>query len=140
MDKGLYYLAVPYHGSEEQQAYRHELSLKAAAEFLRQELHVFSPIIYVNQIIEKLNLPSLEKRRTIVMPYLLDFLRVSKGLILIKEEGWQNSWGIQQELNFCQENKISVYTMNPDQIYENLTEILSYPLGQNQINQLLEAV
>ncbi len=68
------------------------------------------------------------------MPYLLDFLRVSKGLILIKVEGWQNSWGIQQELNFCQENQIPVYTMNPDQIYANLTEILSYPLGQKQIN------
>lgn len=134
MEKGLYYLAVPYHGSEEQQAYRHEISLKVAAEFLHQGLHVFSPIIYVNQIIEKLNLPSLEKRRAVVMPYLLDFLRVSKGLILIKVEGWQNSWGVQQELNFCQENQIPVYTMSSDQVYENLTEVLSYPLEHKQIN------
>ncbi|MBP6951624.1 MAG: hypothetical protein KA112_02415 [Alphaproteobacteria bacterium] len=36
MKKGLYYQAVPYHGTEEQQAYRTEISLKATAEFLRQ--------------------------------------------------------------------------------------------------------
>lgn len=139
MEKGLYYLAIPYHGSEEQQVYRHEVSLKAAAEFLRQGLHVFAPVIYVNQIVEKLDLSSLEKRRAVAMPYLLDFLRISKGLILIKAEGWQNSWGVHQELKFCQENQIPIYTMNPDQIYENLTEIFSYPLEQQQVNQLLEA-
>jgi len=139
MEKGLYYLAIPYHGSEEQRAYRSEISLKAAAEFLRQSIHVFAPVIYVNQIVEKLDLPSMEKRRVVTMPYLLDFLQASKGLILIKAEGWQNSWGVHQELIFCQENQIPIYTMNPDQIYENLTEILSYPLEQKQVNQLLEA-
>jgi hypothetical protein len=125
MEKGLYYLAVPYHGTEEQQAYRIELSLKAATEFLRQSIHVFAPVIYVNKIVEKLDLPSIEKRRSIVMSYLFDFLQVSKGLILITADGWQNSWGVQQELRFCQEHQIPIYMMNPDQIYENLPEILS---------------
>ena len=78
MKKGLYYQAVPYHGTEEEQTYRTEISLKAAAEFLRQGIHVFAPVIYVNQIVEKLDLPSLENRRNIVMPYLLDFLQASK--------------------------------------------------------------
>jgi len=139
MEKSLYYLAIPYHGSEEQKAYRHKLSLNATAEFLRQGVHVFSPVIYVNQIVEKLDFPSLEKRRTVTMAYLLNFLRVSKGLILIKAEGWQNSWGVHQELKFCQENQIPIYVMDPNQIYENLTEILSSPLKQKWVNQLLEA-
>ncbi|MBY0292967.1 MAG: DUF1937 family protein [Alphaproteobacteria bacterium] len=128
MEKGLYYLAVPYHGTEEQQAYRREISLKAAAEFLRQGIHLFAPVIYVNQIAEKLDFPSLENRRNIIMPYLLDFLQASKGLILITADGWQNSWGVQQELKFCQESQIPIYKINPDQIYEDLMKILSYPL------------
>ena len=140
MEKGIYYQALPYHGTEEQQAYRTEISLKAAAEFLRQGIHVFAPVIYVNQIVERLDVSSLEIRRNIVMPYLLDFLQASKGLILITVDGWQNSWGVQQELTFCQGNQIPIYKINANQIYDNLTKILSYPLDQKQINQLLESV
>ena len=33
MEKGLYYLAIPYLGTEEEKKYRTELSLKTAAEF-----------------------------------------------------------------------------------------------------------
>jgi len=44
MESKLYYLAVPYHGSEEEKKYRTEISLKAAAEFLRQGIHLFAPV------------------------------------------------------------------------------------------------
>ncbi len=136
MEKGLYFLSVAYHGTDEAKAYRTEISLKAAAEFLRQGIHVFAPVIYVNQIVEELNLPSTEERRQLVMPYLLDFLKVSKGMILITVEGWQNSWGVRQELIFCQEHKIPVYKINPDQLGGNLPRLLSTPLD---VNELLEA-
>jgi hypothetical protein len=139
MEKGLYFLSCAYHGTEEQKAYRTELFLKAAAVFLRQGIHLFSPVIYVNKIVEKLNLPSLEERRDMVMPYLFYFLRVSKGLILITTDGWQHSWGVQLELKFCQENRIPVYTINPYQLSENLTQILSSPLDEQQVAKLLEA-
>lgn len=124
MDQGLYYLAVPYQGSDEQRAYRTEISLKATAEFLRQGIHLFAPIIYVNQIAKELNLPSTEERRKVIMPYLFDFLKISKGMILITLEGWQDSWGVQQELKFCQQNQIDVYKISSDQIYGNLKTIL----------------
>ena len=138
MEKGLYYLAVPYQGTEEEKKYRTEISLKAAAEFLRQGIHLFAPVIYVNKIAEELVLPSLEKRRELIMPYLLEFLRASKGMILIQVDGWQKSWGIQQELKFCHETQIPVFTMDPDRGYKNLQMTLTNPLDQNQLSRLLE--
>ena len=99
---------------------------------------MFAPVNYANKIVEELELMSIEKRREIVMPYLFDFLRVSKGLILITINGWQESWGIQQELKFCHETQIPVYLMDPHLSYENLTKILSTPLDQKQIGNLLK--
>jgi len=83
MEKGLYYLAVPYQGTEVEKKYRTDLSLQAAAEFLRQGIHIFAPLIYVNKIVEELDFPSLESRRASVMPYLFEFLKVSKS-----QRGW----------------------------------------------------
>lgn len=140
MEKGLYYLAVPYQGSEEEKKYRTELSLKVTTEFLRQGIHLFSPVIYVNKIAEELGLTSLEKRREIIMPYLFDFLKVSKGLILIKIDGWQKSWGVQQELKFCQETHIPVFSMQADEIDKNLPKLLSTSLDQSHLSSLLEKV
>lgn len=93
-EKGPYYLAVPYQGSEEEQKYRTQFSLKAATQALRQGVHLFAPLIYVNKIADELGVISLEKRREIVMPYLFDFLKVSKGLVLVCLNGWRESWGI----------------------------------------------
>jgi len=73
-----------------------------------------------------------------VMPYLLDFLKVSKGLILIDVAGWQDSWGIQQELKFCCETQVPVYKVNPEMIYGNLPQLLSAPLNQKQVAELMK--
>lgn len=137
MKNGLYYLAVPYQGSEDEKKYRTELSLKATLAFLTQGIHLFAPILYVNKIAEALDLPSLEKRREVVMPYLFDFLKVSKGLVLIKAEGWEKSWGIQQELVFCQEAHIPVFTMEVNEVQTNLPHVLSKALDHAQLSCLL---
>lgn len=134
MENGLYFLSVAYQGTDQEKAYRHDISLKATAEFLRQGIHVFAPVIYVNQIVEEMNLPTMEERRKIVMPYLIEFLKVSKGMILVTVEGWQNSWGVRQELIFCQENNIPLYKIEPNQIHNN--PLLSTPV---EVSQLLDA-
>lgn len=133
MEKGLYFLAVAYHGTTQEKAYRHSISLKVTANCLRQGIHVFAPVIYVNQIVDEMKLPSTDERRKIVMPYLFDFLNVSKGLILITVEGWQDSWGVQQELEFCKDHKIPVYKIDPDQIDGNLIQLLSQPIEASQL-------
>jgi len=137
MKKGLYYLAAPYQGSEEQQVYRVEMCLQITAEFLRHEIHLFAPLLYTVQIMEKLQLPSLEERRALVMPYLFEFLKVSKGMIVVTLDGWQDSWGVQQELHFCQNHQIPVYKIDLNQVVGGgLAALLSTPLNQQQANEL----
>lgn len=138
MKKGFYYLAIPYQGSEEEKKYRTELSLKITAEFLRQGIYLFAPLIYINKIADTLKLSSLEKRRALIMPYLFEFLKVSKGMILVQVEGWEKSWGIKQELKFCQEYEIPIFTMELKETYTNLHKTLSTPLNQNQMSRLLD--
>lgn len=133
MQKGFYFLSVPYQGSEEEKKYRTELSLKVTTAFLRQGIHLFAPLLYVNKIADELGLSSLEKRREVIMPYLFDFLRVSKGLLLLKAEGWQKSWGVQQELALCHEVHIPVFTMEIEDINKDLPSILTKPLNQEQL-------
>lgn len=79
MIKGLYYLAVPYNGTPEQKAFRTQLSLKAAVEFLKQGIHAFAPVIYVNQIADSLGLSTVEKRRDTIMSHLFEYLKVSNA-------------------------------------------------------------
>jgi len=138
VEKGPYYLAGPLKGTLEQEAHRFEVSLKLTTAFLKQGINVFSPIIYTKKIAEALDFSSDEDRRCVMMTYLLDFLKVSKGMILITMEGWKASWGVQQELKFCQKNQIPVYKIDPNEIPSDLSRILSVPLDQNQLNALLE--
>lgn len=137
MEKGLYYLAGPHKGTPEQEAHRVETCLKLTGAFLAQGIHVFSPIVYSSKLIEGLNISSSEERRCLLFTYLLDFLKVSKGMILVTMEGWKESWGAQQELKFCQENHIPIYRVDPNKIPDDLSQILSKPLDQGQINALL---
>lgn len=137
MKQGFYYLAVPFQGSKEEEHYRTQFSLKAATSALRQGVYLFAPVNYVNTIAQEFGFTSSDKRREIVMPYLLEFLRVSKGLVLVTLEGWQKSWGVQQELKFCLENGISVYKADPSQVDKSLNEALLSPLGQLEIEELI---
>ena len=81
----------------------------------------------------------LEERRRMMMNYLLEFLKASQGLILLTMEGWEQSWGLNQELIFCQENQIPVYLMDPAERGENYTLVFSEPLNSQQLSQLLKA-
>ena len=136
METGLYYLAIPYKGNEEQQEYRRALSLKVATEFLRQGIHVFAPVNYVNQFFERLDPLSFEKRRDVIITYCLAFVRGAKGLILITAEGWQDSWGVQKELQCCLENQIPIYKISPEQIGDNMAHIFNEPWDPTEFIQL----
>ncbi len=136
----LYYLALPYQGTEQQKAYRTELSLTITSSFLKQGIYLFAPILYVNRIADSLSLESLEERRKIIMPYLFEFLRVSKGMILITVEGWASSWGVQQEIDFCEANQIPVFQMEPEEISGDLKAVISNSLTRDGLLDLLDVV
>jgi len=139
LNQGFYYLAGPHKGTPEEEQYRYETSLKITAEFLHQNISVFSPIVYGKHIADACTFPSLEERRMKLIGYLLELLRPSKGLILVTMEGWQESWGVNQELLFCKANNIPVYILDPTETPENYARVLLSPLDHQQLNQLLQA-
>lgn len=114
--KNLYYLAVPYHGTEAEMQHRKQLSLQTTVALLQDGAHAFAPNIYVNQIAAAMDFESIEQRRSTIMPYLLDFLAVSKAMIIVTAEGWQQSYGVGQEIAYCRQHKIPMYTLSPDAI------------------------
>lgn len=138
-NQGFYYLAGPHKGTPEEERYRYETSLKITTEFLHHNISVFSPIVYGKHITEACAFPSLEEQRMKLMGYLLEFLQVSKGMILVTMDGWQKSWGANQELLFCQANHIPVYILDPFEVPENYARTLLSPLDPQQLSQLLQA-
>ena len=138
MEQGFFYLASPYQGTEEEQAYRLRMSLKVATAFLRQGICVFAPLVYDHENSKELNVSSLEQRREIFMPFLFNFLATSKGMIVLCLEGWEKSWGVRQELIYCRKNGISVYEMDPNQMSSDLSEIFKQPIDTEILDTLLD--
>lgn len=136
MERGYYYLSLPYEGSLKEKTYRESLSLKTALSFLDQGIYVFSAVTYVSALIQGMNSPSLEKRRDLLMPYVLQFLKASQGLILLKTVGWDHSWGVHQELLFCESHHIPVFVMEEgDRINPN--RLVSKPIAEDQRREYL---
>jgi len=140
MEKGFYYLAVPYQGTEEEKKYRTELSLKAATAFLRQRKYLFAPLLYVNKIGDAMNMASLDQRRETLMPYLLEFLRASKGLVLVTAEGWDKSWGVYEELIYSAKNEIPIFKLTPEHLDMSLASLLADPLSSQGLKDLLKKI
>lgn len=138
MPSGIYYLAGPHKGTPEEELYRYETSLRITNEFLKQGIYIFSPIVYGKHIAKASTFTNIEERRLKFMSYLLEFLRNSKGMILLTMVGWEQSWGANQELIFCLENQIPVYLMDPDEKSENYPKVLENPLDATQLGQLLK--
>ena len=137
-NQNLYYLALPYQGSNEEKAKRTHLSMQANLYFLKKGISVFAPILYVNQIAEKLECNSLDERRAIIMPYLLNFLLKCAGMFLIEEAGWDKSWGVQQEVVFCVEHNIPIFRISPEEIEKETALAPSQPLSFEEAATLLE--
>ncbi len=138
MKDGLYYLAMPFKGTDQEIAYRIDIALKTTTDFLRQGYSVFSPTLYVNRIAEALRLPSLDERREIIMPYLFDFLKVSKGMVILQIEGWRESWGINEELKFCNEFQIPVFLTTREIVENDLDQTFAAPLSPDQLHNLIK--
>lgn len=62
----------------------------------------------------------IEERRNLLMPMNINFLRQSKGMFLLKLEGWETSWGIETYLNICKKEDICIYDLFSDNLEEQI--------------------
>ena len=118
-----YFLASPYKGSEEEKEYRYRQSQEIVAYFLKHKISIFAPILYNETIIKSFNGINLELRRELLMPMNLNFLYRSFGVLILKIEGWDKSLGMKQYIEFCSENSIPTYDLDPMKVEITLDKI-----------------
>ena len=56
---------------------------------------------------------TLEERRSLILDFDFSLLRASKGMIVLKIDGWEQSYGVKAEINLCQELSLPVYYLDP---------------------------
>lgn len=100
------YLASPYsHSDKTIVEKRVEIISKYAAKLLSKRMHCVSPILIGTTIFKYATLPS-DFEFWQHLSY--DLLKRCDMIIVLKLEGWQESIGVQAEINFAIKNNIKV--------------------------------
>ena len=111
-----YYLANPYQGSKELMKERFEKCAKAVSKLIKNGIPTFSPIVHNHAMIETTGDWTLDERKKLLLPFDFSILLKANGMILLKLEGYLESYGVEKELKFCLENKIVVHEFTYDEI------------------------
>ncbi len=117
MSQGYYYLACPYNGTPEEMTERANFATKAASYFLQQRIHVFSPITHNHPCVPFLPPMGRKERQHLFLSFDFEFLEHAKGMIILQLSGWENSEGIQKEIQFCEANDIPIHRCNPEDLF-----------------------
>jgi hypothetical protein len=115
----LYYLANPYNGTDHEKKERFEQCCQVTSRFIKNGVHLFSPVVHNHAMIETVKDWSVEQRQSLILPYDFSFLKRAAAMILLKLDGWEKSYGVEKELEFCCENKIQTFAYTYDQIFSD---------------------
>ncbi len=121
-NSGFYFLASPFNGSDAEKEHRYNLSQKIAVLALENGISLFAPIVWNQTLIKAWPEIELEERRKLLMPMNIDFLKKSKGMLLLKLEGWDTSWGLKTYLDICAKEGIPVYELSLENLEEQIIE------------------
>lgn len=126
MEKNMtyYYLSQPYNGTDEQKKYRFEMGATVCLNFLKKQIAVFSPIVHNHTLMIMAQDFTVEERRNTFMPFDFAMLGQSRGMLLLKLEGWEQSYGVKLEIEYCQQHQIPIHYLELDEV---LTEVMSFP-------------
>lgn len=111
-NRPLTYLASPYsHPDRAVRVQRFEAACRAAAALMRGGVHLYSPIAHTHPIAEAGDLP---KGWDFWKQYDSAILSCCHTLIVLRIDGWQESKGIQAELQIAAELGITIEYIDPD--------------------------
>ena len=125
-----FYLSHPFNGTEAEKTHRATIAAEVTLQFIQQGIAVFSPIVHNHAMFSVPKnkalvdtLPAYE-RWDMIRFFDLTMLDKAHGMILLKLEGWQNSTGVQAELEYCREHNIPVYEIVADEIDESFYALI----------------
>lgn len=110
-DEHSYYIASPYsHRDNYQQTLRYLAALQITASLMNEGYLVYSPVVYGHTFKEKFGLDGTWSRWGA-----LDTILVSAfdGIIVLMLEGWEDSYGVGQELLIAKRNRKLIYYYDP---------------------------
>ena len=113
---GFYYMANPYNGSEEQKNKRAKIAAEVCGKLLKRGVHAWSPIVHNHAMMRNYDDFTLEERRTLILDFDFSLLRASKGMIILKIEGWKESYGVSKEVECCQKHAIPIRYLVPEDL------------------------
>ena len=125
-----YYISNPYNGTDEQRETRAQIAAKVCGQLLKKDIHAWSPIVHNHSMMKTFNQFTLEERRTKILDFDFSLLRASKGMIVLKIDGWRESFGVKAEIELCQQLSIPIHYLDPtplDDAAEPMTVLTSHP-------------
>jgi len=114
MDDRYFYLATPYskYAGGIDEAFK--LACRAAAEFVKVGIPVYSPIAHTHPVAIHGGIDPYDHR--IWLPADEPFMVAARGLIVVMADGWDESFGIAEEIkHFQKAGKPIIYTI-PGQV------------------------
>ena len=120
--KPIVYFASPYtheHQPIVRQRVREIVDVTGRAINFQKDIIPISPIAYTDQFAYVLSMTEEDWRA-----FVLQYLSVSDGMIVVKMPGWESSVGIRKEISFCQEHRIPFIYSYPEDIAVACRDIL----------------
>ena len=125
MVKSLVYLACPYtHPDPSVREARFRAVTRAAAVLMREGVHVFSPITHTHPVLLAGDLPCVWEYWE---EYDRAFLDACRALVVLQEDGWEQSTGVRAEVALAEKLGLPCYFVPPGRLRElvpNLTTSL----------------
>ena len=57
---------------------------------------------------------TLEERRSLILDFDFSLLKSSKGMIVLKIDGWRDSYGVKAEIDLCNQLSIPILYLDPN--------------------------
>lgn len=111
-----FYISNPYNGTEEQKVERAKIAAEVCGKLLKRGVHAWSPIVHNHAMMNHYGDFTLEERRTLILDFDFSLLLASKGMIVLKIDGWDESYGVSKEIELCKEKSIPVKYLQPEDL------------------------
>lgn len=111
-----FYISNPYNGTDAQREERAQIAAKVCGLLLKKDIHAWSPIVHNHAMMKTFNQFTLEERQTKILDFDFSLLKASKGMIVLKIDGWKESFGVKAEIELCQQLSIPIKYLDPKEL------------------------
>lgn len=114
-----FYISNPYNGTDEQKEERAKIAAEVCGKLLKQGLFAWSPIVHNHAMMKVYDQFTLEERKELMLEFDFSLLQEAQGMIVLTIDGWEESYGVSQEIALCEELEIPITYLDPKSLDES---------------------